>query len=238
VKKPVFVTTSVYALAHQVGMRGAVESVAAQLDSPREPANLPVVRTIERLRHLAEVHLHVDAGATYIGMARTRAFHEAYKTGLPWVMIDDDIDCTLQVCSAMLEVLEEPLPRLVITPYLTRDTEDPQMTMTLPLVRSERQVAGARMLRLPRGTGAGMGFVGMNRAAMDLMVAAADVDKLTWFDGGEKKLALFYDELFEGLWYGEDNNFFRKHVPSDVTVEAILSGIVVHGGVPLDLSKL
>jgi len=61
---------------------------------------------------------------------------------------------------------------------------------------------------------------------------------LTWFDYGEKKLAIFYERLEDGLWYGEDSSFFRFRVPESVTVEALLVGTVLHGGVPLTLSTL
>lgn len=238
-KRRVFCSTSVYALAHQVGMAGAIEEVKRQLDAPGKDS-LPVVRTITRLRNLdAEVQLHVDGGATYIGMARSRAFHEAYKTGLPWITLDDDIECTMDVASAMLDLICEPEPvaRIIVVPYLTRDHADPRLTITLPTVRLEREWRGYKLLAMPAGAGAGFGMVGMNRLAMEQIVAAAGND-LLWFDDGEKKLALFYEALEDGLWYGEDTSFFRFRVPSSVAVEALLVGTSLHAGVPLNLSAL
>jgi len=247
-KKSFFVSTSVYALAHQLSsMQAALVEVSRQLDAPGKDS-LPVVRTITRLRNLeAELMLHVDGGATYIGQARSRAFHEALKSGLPWISIDDDIDVTTACAAAMLDAIDDPIaPRIVVTPYYTRDNDAPMLTMTLPLVRSETVRNGARLLQLPPGSGGGFGFVGINRPAMVAIAEYAETIRasrvsesdLSWFDHGERKLAIFYESLEDGLWYGEDTSFFRYRIPPGVTVEALLVGVVVHAGVPLDLGKL
>jgi len=236
----VFVSTSVYALAHQVGMVAAIEEFKRQLDLPTKDA-LPVVRTITRIRNLdAEIGLHVDAGATFIGMARSRAFHEAYKSGLPWISVDDDIDVTMDLAAAMLDVICEPdpVPRLVFVPYLTRD-DRPRLTMNIPLVRVEREWKGAKLLTFPKGQGGGFGMVGMSRLAMEHVVKYAEgTPELTWYDDGERKLALFYERLEDGLWQGEDTSFYRYRIPPTVTVEALLTGTCVHAGVPLNLATL
>jgi hypothetical protein len=237
-KKRIFVSTSVYALAHQLGMAGAIEEVKRQLDSPGKDS-LPVVRTITRLRNLdAEVQLHVDGGATYIGMARSRAFHEAFKTGLPWIALDDDIEVTTDTAGALLDCIDDVVPRIVLVPYYTRDRDNPRLTITLPMVRAERIRNGSKLLALPAGAGGGFGMVGMNRLAMEAIVEHAADAELTWFDDGEKKLALFYERLEDGLWYGEDTSFFKFRVPSSVSVEALLVGTVLHGDVPLRLDTL
>lgn len=234
--KQVFVSTSVYALAHDLGMQEAIDEFRRQLDYPDENA-LPVVRTIARLRQLVPegVQLHVDGGATYIGMARSRAFHEAFKTGLSWLTLDDDIEVTTQTAGALLEVLEDVVPRIVFVPYLMRDAS--ALTCTLPSVRVERDWKGAKLVAMPKGHGGGFGCVGMNRRAMELVVEAAPPE-LKWYDNGEPKLALFYERLEDGLWYGEDTSFFRFRVPESVTVEALLCGYVKHAGVPLKLDTL
>jgi hypothetical protein len=238
-KTRLFVSTSVYALAHQLGMQGAINEVARQLDAPDEHS-LPVVRALTRLRNLeCELNLHVDGGATYIGQARSRAFHEARKSGLPWLTLDDDIEMTTDCAQSMLAALDDFMPRIVITPYFTRDPVDPRLTLALPVVRTERVRNGAKLLLLPPRHGGGFGFVGMNRAAIERI--ADDAKKhaeLKWFDGGDPKLAIFYERLEDGLWYGEDTSFFRFRVPPDVSVEALLVGTVVHAGVPLCLDTL
>ncbi len=238
-KRRVFVSSSVYALAHQIGMQAAVDDVMRQLDAPGKDS-LPFVRTLVKLRNLdVELALHVDGGATYIGMARSRAFHEAMKSGLPWISLDDDIEVTTDAAAAVVDAItsDESVARVVLVPYYTRDAASPALTVTLPIVRHERECNGARFVTLPAGQGGGFGMVGINRLAMQRIHDHADPE-LTWFDYGERKLALFYEKVEDGFWYGEDNSFFKFRVPSSVTVEALLTGTVVHGGVPLKLSTL
>src|SRR5258708_1095375 len=257
--KQVFVSTAVYALAHSLGMQGALDEVARQCKEPSRES-LPVVRTITRLANLCEVGLHVDGGATYIGMMRSRAFHEAYKSGLPgWITLDDDIECTHATAWAMLEALDDPLPRIVLCPYMMRLPDAiNRIALTVPTIRIERSfpierdafkieregTGGERvreqvkLIELPKGHGGGMGMVGMNRRAMEEIVQAAPPE-IQWFDSdGVEKLALFFERLEDCLWWGEDTSFFKWRVPATVTVEALLVGTVSHGGIPLDLSKL
>src|SRR5258708_33457460 len=116
--KQVFVSTAVYALAHSLGMQGALDEVARQCKEPNRES-LPVVRTITRLANLCEAGLHADGGATYIGMMRSRAFHEAYKSGLPgWITLYDAIEFTHATARAMPEALDEPLPQIVLIPFM------------------------------------------------------------------------------------------------------------------------
>jgi len=240
----VFVSTAVYALGHELGMVEALSEVGRQLQKP-DRDSLPVVRTIARLQALADVQLHLDCGATYIGMMRSRAFHEAYESGWPaWISLDDDIEATTATCVAMLEALEDTAPRIIVVPYLMRmpKGEDPKLAVTLPEIRIVRHYRGARLALMPNGSGGGFGFVGMNRAAMHAVVEAlgpgAHISQ--WIDGdGKRKHALFYEILDDqGLWYGEDTSFFKYRVPTAVTVEALLVGRIMHAGEPLDLDKL
>jgi hypothetical protein len=236
-----FVSTSVYALAHQLGMRGAIEEVKRQLDAPGKDS-LPVVRTMARLRQLrGDFGLLVDGGATYIGMARSRAFHEAFKSDADvWLSLDDDIEATTDVCSALLEAVDDIVPRIVLVPYLKRDDSDgPQLTVTLPMVRSERHVQGATLVRMSKGLGGfPFGMVALNRTAMREIVSSAPPE-LQWFDYGEPKLALFYEKLEDGFWHGEDTSFFRYSVPDVVSVECLTGlGTVLHAGFPLQLASL
>jgi len=174
-------------------------------------------------------------------MARSRAFHEAYKSGAPaWIAIDDDLEVTQDSCVAMLDALDDVVPRIILTPYYERSDDDaPRLTCPIPLIRNERRIAGGSLLALPPSSGGGFGFVGMNRAAMLKIVTAAKQDKaFQWFDHGEEKLALFYERLEDGLWYGEDISFFKWRVPPTVSVELLLVGTSIHGGVALNLFSL
>jgi hypothetical protein len=248
-----YVTTSVYALAHQIGMQQAVDEVGRQIHAaaspillPGEPASppLPCVKTIRRLAAFCEASISVDAGATYIGQARSRAFHQAFTSGLPaWVMIDDDIEVNAACAAAMIEALDDLAPRIILTPYLNRAPDADQrveLACNLASVRSYRTLkeGGIKLLHHERGQGGGLGFAGMNRAAMEA-IAAACPPELAWVDDGVQKRALFYERVEDGLWWGEDTSFFRWRVPAEVSVELLLTGGIRHGvGPALELSSL
>jgi hypothetical protein len=251
-RRKAFVTTSVYALAHQMGMQQAVDEVGRQihaedsrivLPEPKTPP-LPCVKTIRRLAAFCEATICVDGGATYIGQARSRAFHLAYTSQLPfWVMIDDDIEVNAACAAAMLEALDDLAPRIILTPYLTRSptaADAIELAVNIPVVREVRSLkdGGIRLLAMPHGQGGGLGFAGMNRAAMEA-VAAACPRELAWVDENVEKRALFYERVEDGLWWGEDTSFFRYRVPPEVRVELLITGGIRHGvGPALELSSL
>src|SRR6266571_1685306 len=242
-----YVSTSVYALGHELGMVGALKEMQRQLASP-DKLSLPVVRTIHRLRQLANIQLGFDCGGTVLGMVRSRAFHEAFQSKCDaWISIDDDIEVTTQTAASMLEVLDDVAPRVVITPYAARvpDSVNTRLCVEIPKFRIERNWRGAKLVRLEKGRGGGFGFVGMNRHAMREIVKTScgyrttntgeqiseyKNSQLSWVDvDGTEKLALFHEILEDGLWYAEDMAFFRR-VPSSVSVEALLVGTVNHAG--------
>lgn len=252
----VFVSTAIYGLARQMGLRDALIEFQRQLMAPAV-SSLPVIHSILRLRELADIQLGIESGATIIGQMRSRAFHAAYESGSDaWISLDDDIEASAETCSHVLDAIDDRfLPRIVIVPYLIRTADGlpDRACVTLPLVRSTREIArtyGARLkpaklVTLLPGMGAGFGMVGMNRLAMACIVKRYDPpldseeEDLRWIDGqdGVQKLALFHDMLITGLWYGEDTSFFRR-VPSSVSVEALLTGNIAHAGVGLDLETL
>jgi hypothetical protein len=234
----VFASTMLYALGKRLGMQGALAEFGNMMSSPTRES-LPVARTIYRLRTLCDINLWVDCGATVIGKARSRAFHEARKADCEaWVSIDDDVDVTMSTLAAMLEVLSDELvARVVVVPYLLRgDASTVQMmSVELPLIRQEYSVAGAPLLRLPHPARSGFGLVGMNRLALERIAGHCDE---SFTDGdGSSKLAVFHDMLRDGKWYGEDLSFFRR-VPDDVEVGALLVGVSSHDGLVLSLDKL
>jgi len=237
--RKLFVSTAVYALGRQLGMEAALAEMQVQLDKPGTES-LPCVRTIHRLRQLVDVELFVDCGATCIGKARSRAFHEAYERGLEaWISVDDDVEVTLETCRALVECVDEACPRIIVVPFMTRGpTGGARLNITMPLVRSEREFRGAKLLNLV-SRGHGFGMVGMNRLAMAAVVAAwAEDDEIDFVDDdGQLKLALFHDMLGGKRWLGEDFSFFAR-VPRDVSIEALLVGTSSHGGLPLDLGRL
>ncbi|SRR5258706_7625157 len=244
--RKVFVTTSVYALAHQLGMQEALDEVSRQLQvrkfateaTPELRTLLPVVHTITRIaRFVGEVGLHVDGGATILGMARSRAFHEAYQSGMPaWITIDDDVEASTATVAGMLEVLDDLKPRIVLTPYKLRSPGSERLAVNVPTVRVERNVKGGiKVVAMQPGHGGGLGFCGMNRPAMEEIADGPP----NWVDeDGVHKRALFFERLEDGIWWSEDVSFFRWSVPSTVSVELLLAGQIMHAGMPLELTSL
>jgi GT2 family glycosyltransferase len=237
-----FASTILYAAGKSLGMVGALNAFKMQLEKPGSES-WPVSRALARLQHLADVQLFVDTGGTCIGKGRARAFHEALESDCDaWVSLDDDVEVTTDCAASMIEVLSDELAaRVVVVPFVLRGVGSPLLTqarrvnVNLPLIRTERFVAGAKLQPLERGTAAGFGMVGMNRRALARI--AEHHKELFLDDDGRVKLALFHDELADGKWYGEDVSFFRS-LPDDIELDALLVGTSLHAGETLELGKL
>jgi hypothetical protein len=239
--KRAFVSTSFYVLGRQLGMAGADVEARRHMNNPGNKDALPVARTVYRLCMLTDCQVYLDCGATIIGKSRSRAFHEAFESDADaWISCDDDVEVETDTAASLIEVLDEPTPRIVIVPCMMRVPEhvNPSLNVHLPMVRVERYAAGARLVALPRGEGGGFGMVGMNRAAMRAIVEQPGMEKNFFTDhDGRRKLAVFHDILENGIWYGEDVSFFRR-VPANVTVEALLVGTSTHAGIRCHLESL
>lgn len=252
----VFVSLSVYSLAKELGPDDAVAEVHRQLAAaaaggPHVPDDyLPAVRVIARLRTLAGVALRIDAGATVIAKARSRAFHSALFENPEadvWISVDDDIDATKQTLEWMLEAVREqqtggtleraPAPRICLAPYLLRNAKTQVETLSadLPQVFIHRHLSAGGRVRT--ATSGGFGLVAVNRAAITAIAEAAPRELLWLDDDGARKLAVFRDELSDGKWYGEDLSFFRR-LPRSVDVEALCTGITSHAGEVLRLETV
>lgn len=245
----IFVSLSVYALGKELGPDDAVAEVHRQLaecaHSTAVVADdfLPAVRVIARLRLLDELELRIDAGATVIGKARSRAFHAAQLSKADvWISVDDDIDATKQTLEWILEAVARPAPTLCLAPYLLRRAREQTTTLSvsLPLIYTHRNLSnGGRVRSAEHG---GFGLVCLNRAAIDAVARHWDnplsFKSLAFVDDdGEQKLALFHDQLMDRKWWGEDISFFRR-LPKDVEVVALSSGVTCHEGLVLDLKTV
>lgn len=244
----VLVSTMVYALSRQFGFEAALHEVNRQLEEPRSES-LPVVRTIGRFRQLADTQVYVDQGAAAVGKARSRAFHVAFESGLPWVSCDDDVEATTDTLAHLLDALETTEPQVVVVPCFTRPTATSIMINIepSPLV-FEREMGGRRTVhgyRLRRVLAGGFGLVGVNRAAMVAIVehwdqaARRQLGEDLWYTDhdGVKRLGVFLETIRDGKWIGEDVAFFRR-LPSSVRVEALLTGTTAHAGETLQLSQV
>jgi len=252
----IFISLSVYALAKELGADDAVAEVHRQLAELAAVSRaseaalvptlwpggiLPACKAIARLRLLDEVELRIDAGATCIGKARSRAFHAFRKSAAStWVSIDDDVDATTQTLEWLVEAVRCPSrePKICLAPCLLRGPrQEPTLNVELPQVVRHRRLSNGGLVR--NCNGGGFGLVALNRAAVDAVLTVAKLDERSiWLDDdGETKLAVFHDELSEGKWWGEDRSFFRR-LPRDVYIECLASGVVAHDGAVLDLSKV
>lgn len=256
----IFISLSVYALAKELGADDAVAEVHRQLAELAACAAsgigdyLPAVKAIARLRLLDEVELRVDAGATCIGKARSRAFHAFRKSAAStWVSIDDDVDATKQTLEWLVEAVHPGglvarlyPPRICLAPCLLRGPrQEPTLNVELPQVVTHRRLSNGGLVR--NCNGGGFGLVALNRGAVDAIVASAlacspkfndGIGDLDWLDDDKEiKLAVFHDELAQGKWWGEDRSFFRR-VPKSVYIECLAAGVVAHDSAVLDLGKV
>jgi hypothetical protein len=242
----IFASVSSYVLGRIHGVEKGTEVFLRQLEAPG-PTSLPAVRTVARLRQLAEVELRLDTGATCIGKARSRAFHAAHTSDAEaWVSCDDDVEATTQTLAWMLEAVEGPKARICVVPCALRgrESEDERqlrVNVELPRIELVRNLSTDRSGNVGRVHAierAGLGLFALNRAAMNALVAEFQ-DLVFHDDDGQRRLALFHDVLSGGRWYGEDLSFFeRVRAVKDILVEALVTGVSSHGANYLDLSLL
>jgi hypothetical protein len=233
-----FVSSHFYALGRQHGIDQAVRIINLQLQAP-DRESLPVVRVVTRLREIEDLQLRLDTGATCIGKARSRAFHDALaaKDCDVWVTIDDDLDCSMVTLRWMLEAVRSS-DGICIVPYLLRPTKARAWRTSVEIF--DYQVAAKRQLSnggavIP-GVRGGFGLVAMSRHAM-VEIAAANEQTRYQDDDGVSRLGVFQDLVEGGRWYGEDLSFFRR-VPSNVPIEVLVTGDTVHDGAPMKLEHL
>jgi hypothetical protein len=253
----IFVTTSIYALAKELGPDEAVREFHTQLKLASSPPFLPImrdllrpaavqqfmpaVRTIARLQTIDGIGVRVDGGATCIGKGRSRAFHAFLEADADtWVSVDDDNEATLETLEWLIEAVRGTAPRICIAPYWLRrtTTQQPILAVELPRVAVFRELSGGGRVR--NASSGGFGLVAVNRAAADAIVTHCTLSRpdLRWQDDDDKsKWAVFHDALAGGKWWGEDLSFFRR-LPKEITVEALCTGHTSHAGDVADLRVL
>ncbi len=234
----VVVTLPAYTLGKTLGVEKGMAELQRQIANP-DATSLPAVRTIARLRRLADLALRIDTGGTQLCAVRSRHADVAWKSGAEiWFSVDDDNEATTETLANMLEAVRGDEPRIVLAPYITRG-EDTRLhvmvNVDLPrIVTTERRLPnGARLRPVTKG---GFGLVAMNRAALGAVREACA--HLAYIDtDGVERLALFFAEIKGGRWLMDDFSFFAR-VPSHVSVEALLTGHTLHAGERLDLSEI
>ncbi len=233
----IFFTSHFYSLGKQYGQEQAMRRLDLEIQSPGA-ASPPAVKTIARLRQMDDVHVRNDCGATSIGRARSRAFHDAFASPADvWVTCDDDVEATSITLRWMLEAVKAS-NGVCLVPYVLRLSEQQIPTSSVMLYHSVEDTVhelsnGGRAVGCKHG---GLGLMAMSRYAMQETVAANQ--DLVWRDDdGIERLALFHEALVEGQWFGEDLSFFRR-IPDHVAVECLVTGDSAHGGVKLTLENV
>lgn len=244
----VFFSTSTYALGKELGLEQATVAFNDMLERPTNDGHtLPVVRVIARLRQFAEVGLWHDCSATSIGKARSRAFHEALKSKCPtWLVCDDDVECTEETLQHLLAAVDTPIPTVVIAPCVTRGSNVVNVSLVPGAERRKLRTGGECIPALAGG----FGLVALNHTALEEM-RDRYTQTLTFVDhDGVDKVAVFMEMLvssgqvyvpgrrFGGMWCGEDVSFCSRALDCGVRLEALVSGLTAHAGVPLQLATV
>ena len=213
----IFVSTMLYGLSRELGSQQAVA----------EP-ELAVAYTLANAMRRFDVQLLVDAGATSIGKARSRAAHAFIQSGLDvWVSCDDDVEGTEETIAALVEAVQGS-PAVCIAPCFLRERPVANVQLVRPLELRELQ-SGAKVCKATAG---GFGLVAISREALLAIGGRVFVD-----DDGAEKVALFVEGITDRKWYGEDLAFFQR-LPGGVRVEALLIGHTAHAGQELELASL
>jgi len=233
-------TLPAYTVGKALGVEEGMVELNRQLQNP-DAASLPGIRTIHRLRTLADLHVRVDTGGTQLCQVRSRHAHDAWECGADvWFSVDDDNEATKPTLANMLEAVKGDAPRIVMAPYVIRGapTQGGRLitaSVELPsIITSERRLAnGARLRPCKRG---GFGLIAINRPALAAIREACK--HLAYLDHDDvERLALFHAEIRDRVWLSDDFAFFSR-VPPEVSIEALLTGLTVHDGATLNLAEV
>jgi hypothetical protein len=232
-----FVTTTIYGLGRQYGLEQAPRAFELQLEAPGRDS-LPVVRNIVRLRTIEQLQIRLDCGSSSLAKCRSRAFHAALASGADtWIAIDDDVEATRLTLEWMIEAVQTS-DGVCIVPYLQRGLSSAPptalVTFQADAVDRMRELrVGGKVAPAIHG---GFGLVAVSHHAM-VEIAAANQHLAFDDDDGVSRLAVFHELIASRKWWGEDLSFFRR-VPTNVPIEALITGESSHQGNTLHLEDL
>jgi len=228
----VLASCSSYVLGCITSPREATERITRAVADPTREQVLPAVHALRELRHLADIVLRVDGGATHIGKSRSRHFASALESDADvWFYIADDTDTTRETLGWMLDAVSRDEPTFCIAPCALRGDAGIASVEWPSIIVTRNLSNGGRARRAVRGDGIGA----MNRAAL---VAIAQ-NSPTWRDDADGRLKPApYAEILEpgGAWLGEDMSICRRL--DGVALEALTTGETTHAGLRLELPSL
>lgn len=234
--KKVFASTMLYAAAKRLGLEKASAELMRQLGGLAQAgaANIlavddvawwgfPSALTLARVAVCAELKLHVNAGATVIGKARSIAANEflADPDCPVWFSCDDDVVVSGEAVAAMIEqCLREPC--VCVAPVIQRGG-----TGVVDIEPLSELVDANYMQSIKAGSFSAICF---SREVLSNATYSG-----CWDHEGKVFKAFFRDEVVNGFWYTEDKAFFFMNSPK---AYAVRRGFTTHAGERLDLETL
>jgi len=231
----IFVSTSIYALGRELGPDAATEELRRQVNEPTDQS-LSCARTVARLRTFDDLAHHIDAAATSIGRARSRAMSEfrARPDFDVWVSCDDDVEADIQTLKWLVQAVRESRGVCVVPCWLRRTEPIVNLVLTEAVARPIGGPGGGLAIGCRAG---GFGLVAMHQDAVSA-VYDAHPELLFLDEDGKEKLGAFVEVVEGGKWWTEDLTFFLKWLPQDVRREALVTGRSVHDGRLLNLEEV
>lgn len=188
-----------------------------------ERAELPAFRTVNRLRKLTEVTLHIET-QTPIARARSHAAGVFLQTGLDdWLSLDGDLDVSEEALKALIAARGGR--RIVFGAYRLRRRP------SLSIATSSATFTPGRPFPITAG---GFGCVLAPRVALELVVEQHP-ELLVTEPGGSYPM-VFLERVATsssgGAWVGEDVAFCERARRAGVDLVAVLHSGILHDGVP------
>ncbi len=235
--RSIFVSALTYELGRQLGIERAAREFQKQCEAPTRDS-LPVARMVARLRSVANVSLF-HAASTTLPKARSRAAHEALRSGADfWLMCDDDVECDSATLQRLLALAGEPDELgAAVLPCFMRGAGGETNTLNV-------QFAAASLLTVGpggpsrRAERAGTGCMVISRGALQRVTERFRTDLAWQDDDGLEKVALFQLVLDGRKWLGEDFSFCYRLHEAGIALRALLSGSSSHAGQVLQLDSL
>ena len=232
----IFASTMLYAASKRLGLEKATNELMRQVGGLAQAgaANIvavddvewwgfPAALTLARVAICGELKLHVNAGATVIGKARSIAANEFLEdpSCAVWFSVDDDVVVSADAVAAMIEqCLREPC--VCVAPVLQRGSGVVDIEASSPIVNANQ------MQPIKSGSFSALCF---SREVIE------GVGPLGWWEHAGKNFSVFFrDVTTGGEWYTEDKAFFLLN--GDVKAYAVRRGFSTHAGQRLDLETL
>ncbi len=239
-----FVSTMLYAASKRLGYGTAARELmrqvqAAELGNDEEPG-MPVSHTIAHACQLEEAQVHVTAGATIIGMARSIAACDFLASAADvWLASDDDVRVSADaVAAAVTQARAEPC--LVIVPCLQRNTvADSVLAPTVNIKRGavavqNRAPSGGKIETIDAG---GFGCYAVSREVVQWVHdQAGEANDFTTSDGRLVRRVIS-DDVAGRQWVAEDIGFCRR-IAVRYRRWCVRCGVSIHAGQRLDLETL